>query len=107
MRVRSMLGAVIAAAALLSSCTDDDPTGGWSNQGLYACFCEDGRLGVGDHKGEAEDPCCTWHDDGTLDVEGVAGTWELDDDELTLTLDCSGDGCGTFTYQRDDSLNCP
>jgi hypothetical protein len=33
-------------------------------------------------------------------------SWKLDGDDLVLNAPCMGEGCGEFTYQRDDSFGC-
>jgi hypothetical protein len=120
MTLRSILALLMLAIA---GCSDDDttnpdaagggtsnlndPTGGWSGNGLYACFASNGGLGVGDHVGEAEMVSAgSWTKEGTLVVDGVPGTWSLAGSTLTLSLDCPEPDCGPFDYKPDASLDC-
>jgi hypothetical protein len=85
----------------------ETPVGGWTTGGAYACFAAGGALGVGDHAAEAEAlNAGLWHSDGTFVSWGTNGTWSLAGGRLTMTFNCTGDGCGPFQFQRDASLAC-
>lgn len=85
----------------------NDPTGGWSGNGLYACFASNGTLGVGDNAAEAQMLSAgSWTKEGTIVLDSDTGKWSLADNTLTLSLDCPGTECGPFDYKPDASLDC-
>lgn len=85
----------------------NDPAGGWSGNGLYACFGSQGDLGAGDSAAEAEGlNGGTWSDNGTLVLDGENGDWSIANGTLTLSLDCTDPDCGPFDYERDATLEC-
>lgn len=102
------LGAVLAAGGCSGS---DDPVGGWkSAEGLFACFHGDGSASFGDHTEEATQVPASykWTDDGKVTGKDIppGSTWKRDGGDLVMSLPCMSEGCGTVTFQRDDSLNC-
>lgn len=94
-----IVGAVVVLAACSSGSGDNSPIrtapqGGWSGEGIYACFASDGKLGFGDHAGEPGSNLeCTWSSGGTFACQEFSGTWTVEGGKLVVLITQSTPPC--------------
>lgn len=104
--------ALIALAALaLAGCGSGggttSPLGGWSGNGFYACFLDDGHAWFEDHPQRSAAPSCTWTGDGKVSCKDGSGTWSIEGDTLKIDLTTGCTGACSNAYSRDSSFTCP